>query len=87
MPKLATVEKVLELIDVKAADLATFSLVHRRLDHVSLFLLEGNDTILHSSLSEDAVDLHLSLLSNAVGSVDSLHLDVGVPKRVKDNNP
>jgi len=32
------------------------------------------------------MDLNLALLANTIGSIHSLHLDIGVPERIKDND-
>ena len=50
-------------------------------DEFALLFLESNDTVFNGVWNKDAVDLDGFQLANAVSTIDSLLLDVRVPKR------
>ena len=58
-------------------------LIERGLDQSALLLLKGEDALLHGATHGESIGGDDTLLADAVGAVDGLGFDGGVPPRIE----
>ena len=81
-----TYKEISKFPGIQAGDIHSTTLIEGTTDQLTLLVLESNNAILDGILNKQTVNKDLSNLPDAMGTINSLVFNVGIPERIEHDN-